>query len=73
MKLTHALAVLKHAQTLDPIGSLSGAMKAQVALHDKATAASRGRSQAGITICGNEFASWLASPKRCTPAVRSRR
>jgi hypothetical protein len=35
MKLSHALAVLKHAQTLESVGSLSTAMKTQVELYDK--------------------------------------
>ena len=39
MKLTHALAVLKHAQTLESVGSLSSAMKTQITLHEKNIAA----------------------------------
>lgn len=39
MKLTHALAVLKHAQTLESVGTLSSAMKTQVTLHEKNIAA----------------------------------
>jgi hypothetical protein len=39
MKLSHALAVLKHAQTLEPVGTLSSNMKQQVALHEKNIAA----------------------------------
>jgi hypothetical protein len=39
MKLSHALAVLKHAQTLESVGSLSSAMKTQVTLHEKNIAA----------------------------------
>jgi hypothetical protein len=35
MKLTHAIAVLKHAQTLESVGTLSSAMKAQVENYEK--------------------------------------
>ena len=39
MKLSHAIAVLKHTGTLEPIGTLSSAMKDQIALHEKNLAA----------------------------------
>jgi hypothetical protein len=39
MKLTHALAIFKHAQTLESVGTLSSAMKTQVTLHEKNIAA----------------------------------
>ena len=35
MKLTHAIAVLKHAQTLESVGTLSSAMSDVVKLYDR--------------------------------------